>query len=101
MIPDRAEAAAVACEGLAAAAAPDDRHRAHVASTLLSVPLTHPLRWTSHEGRMVDRVLETATAAQHGTATPEELRAFAAELRAGAPEMRARGWYPYVVGGAR
>ncbi len=100
-MPDRAEAAAVACEGLAAAAAPDDKHRQHVASVLLDVPLTHPLRWTQVDGTGVDRILETATAVQHGTATPEDLRSFAAELRAGAPEMRARGWYPYVVGGAR
>ena len=86
MTPDRAEAAAVACEGLAAHASPDDRYRAHVVDCLCWVPITHPMRHGE------DAVLEFSHLVAAGDASPEELRAMAKALRAGAPEMRATGW---------
>lgn len=96
MTPDRAKAAAVACEELAAALDRASAHVAliaHVAGRLEAVPLTHPLRgWP-------DKVLDVARAARASEATAEGLRAFAGELRDGAAEMAATGWYRTVFGG--
>lgn len=98
MTPCRAEAAAVELLSLAAsidARGPaSSRSLVRVAEGLCWVPLVHPLRL--HE----DRVLAMAEEIRHARATPESLRAFAAELRAGIPEMRRTGWWPAVHGGA-
>jgi hypothetical protein len=70
-----------------------------VATKLECVPILHVLRdWP------VDRVLDMARAVRHGRPegreepTPAGLRAFADELRAGAPAMRERGWFPGMRG---
>lgn len=47
----------------------------------------------------MDRVLDVAEKARKGTATPDELRAMAASLRAGAAEMAQTGWYKSIYGG--
>lgn len=96
MTPDRAEAAAVMLESLAAH--PTPKLRAETSCALLWIPLTHPLRWIEVEGRMVDRVLAMAEDVKQET-DPEVLLKWAAEIRAGAAEMRAAGWYPIVLGG--
>ena len=92
MKPCPAEAAATLLDALAAMPAPSLRDRASAAAVLVRVPLVHPMRGPS------DRVLDMADAVRTGRpteredVTPEAMRAFAEELRAGAPEMRATGW---------
>jgi hypothetical protein len=115
--PCRAEAAAVMLESLA-----DDsgsaKLRAETVCRLLDIPLTHPMRWTPMEREgsavweddgglglrsqrvMVDLALDYAECLRHGESVTHRLREWAAEIRAGAAEMRATGWYPIVCGGA-
>jgi propanediol dehydratase small subunit len=95
--PCPAEAAATLCDELAAAMDRDVVHpkaRADLAAALERVPILHALR-----DYPTDRVFEVADLVRRGQVTPEGLRAFAEELRAGAPAMRERGWWP-TVGGA-
>ena len=96
MRPCPAEAAAVACEEMASlleyATPIDERRRAAFAHVVYWVPNCHPLRFGD------DRCGLTARALEAGTATAEELRAFAAEMREGAPKMRATGWYGLLYG---
>lgn len=109
----RATAAAAELDSLAAAiearGPASSRTLAGVAEKLLWTPLVHPLRSAVAERpgedgapvpATVDRVVAMADEIRHGEATPEGLRAFAAELRAGLPEMRRTGWWPAVHGGA-
>ena len=92
MRPCPAEAAAVACEEMASlleyATPIDERRRAAFAHVVYWVPNCHPLRFGD------DRCGLTARALEAGTATAEELRAFAAEMRAGAKVMNSpeRWW---------
>lgn len=104
----RATAAAVDLESLAASldtrGPASSRTLVRVAESLLWTPLVHPLRNAREERHapvpvIVDRVLAMADEIRHGRATSESLRAFAAELRAGLPEMRRTGWWPAVHGG--
>ena len=92
-----ASAAAVMLESLAADPA-NAKLRAETALKLLWTPMTHPLRWIEVEGRMVDRVLVMAEDVKR-EASADVLRGWAAEIRAGAAEMRATGWYPIMRGG--
>jgi len=113
-LPDRAEAAAVELESLAAAI--DDRGPAsgrtlvRVADLLLWTPLTHPLRCVPEErpdgeGRMVactaDLVVRMSARIRKGVVEPAELRAFAAELRSGREKMFETGWGWCLRGGGQ
>lgn len=103
--PCRATAAASALEGLAArldSPAPSNkeaveiaRERLSVAADLCWVPVPHPLRAVDRGGALVDEVLAFAESVK-GKATADEMRAFAARLRAGIPEMERTGWYPLM-----
>ena len=92
MRPCPAEAAADACEEMAGLlereTRVDERRRAASARAVDWVPNCHPLRFGD------DRCGLTARALEAGTATAEELRAFAAEMRAGAKVMNSpeRWW---------
>lgn len=112
--PCPAEAAAAMLESLAADPG-NAKLRAETVCRLLSVPLTHPLRWTAMErdgsamwevgGRsdrighrvMVDLVLDHAGDIQRGESVTDRLRGWAAEIRDGAAEMRTTGWYPLAA----
>lgn len=98
-------AVATLLESLAAAPecphVPRDRYLCEIANAVESVPLVHPIRETvgerpNQDGVMVpalvDRALVMSAAIRRGEATADELRAFAADLRAGEAEMRATGW---------
>jgi hypothetical protein len=99
MTPDRVESAASECEALAANPAPTDKDRQLAHNELCWVPDVHPERHVDVDGRIMDRVLDVAEKARKGTATPDELRAMAASLRAGAAEMAQTGWYKSIYGG--
>lgn len=102
-----AETAAAALDCLAARlVTATDADRAQASSVLVNVPNVHPLRWIKVEDTMRDLVLDEANAIQHGRGdlpstpvTADELRAFAARLRDGAPEMQETGWYKTLHGG--
>jgi len=97
-IPDRPEAAAVACDGLAdlldGGYTPTANCVQYVATNLDWVPLTHC------ERDPVDRVLDMAAAVRAGKATAADLRALAAALRAGRDAMLATGWTKTLGGGS-
>lgn len=111
-LPDRAEAAAVELLSLAAAidahGPASSRALVRVADLLLWTPQTHPLRSVpeervDEEGRPVtcsaDLVVRMSTRIRRGVVQPEELRGFAAELRAGREAMFERGWGWLLRGG--
>jgi hypothetical protein len=105
MTPDRVEAAAGLLESLAADPS-NAKFRAEAACCLLFVPMPHPLRGVHvlADGVeiLVDEVQRFAEEIQHGRGKqlprepiePDEMRAFAARLRAGKAEMMATGWWP-------
>lgn len=112
MTPDRAEAAAVELLSLAAAieahGPASSRTLVRVADLLLWTPMPHPLRSVPEErpdddGRMVactaDLVVRMSTRIRRGDVQPEELRGFAAEIRAGREAMFERGWGWLLRGG--
>lgn len=90
--------------GRPALAVPPQKYLGEVATAVRDLPMTHPMRWTDvrdEDSRLTDRVLRMADDIQRDKATPEDLRAFAAELRAGAAEMVTRGWWPTMHGSAQ
>lgn len=93
MKPCPVEAAAVLLDLLAAGRG----HRGEAAAALERVPVTHPMR------RYPDAVLDVARRVRSGGSdtypSPDEICEHAADLRAGAPEMRATGWWPTMCGG--
>ena len=97
-IPDRPEAAAVACEDLAEqlgrGVIPTAARIQDVATSLDWVPLPHC------ERDPVDRVLDMAAAVRAGKAAADGLRALAAALRAGRDAMLATGWTKTLGGGS-
>lgn len=99
MIPDYIEAAAVECLALAAMLEAGDavstKFLCHVAEQIVRVPIVHPMREHDNDG-----ALAMAELVRRGHASPDDLRAFVDALRAGAPAMRARGWYPTMRGAA-
>ena len=102
-IPDRPEAAAVACEGLAAGLERGETPTAacvqHVTDLLCWLPLTHSLRCVEREGRLVDDVLEVVAKIRvAGAISAQDLRDFAAALRAGRDAMLATGWTRTLTG---
>lgn len=120
MTPDRAEAAAVMLESLAADSG-NAKLRYETAVAILDVPLTHPLRWIEVERsgsawwllkdrtpetpqgeiRMADVILDYAEHVQRGERVKDRLLGWAADIRAGAEEMKRTGWYPTMHGGDR
>lgn len=99
MTPDYIEAAAVECLALADALGTGgrvtDRFLCHVAEQIVRVPIVHPMRERDNDG-----ALAMAELVRRGQAMPDDLRAFVDAIRAGAPAMRSRGWYPTMRGAA-
>ncbi len=98
-------AVATLLESLAAAPecphVPRERYLCEIAAAVETVPLVHPVRRAIGERPnqvgvmvpvLVDRALGMAEEIRSDAATPDALRAFAAELRAGEAEMKATGW---------
>lgn len=95
-LPDRTEAAAVACESLAAilerGATPSHLQVQDATISLEWVPLTHP------ERDPIDRVLDMVARVRSGVVAVDELRVLAAALRAGRAKMLATGWTKTLAG---
>ncbi len=98
-------AVATLLESLAAAPecphVPRERYLCEIAAAVETVPLVHPVRRAIGERpnqvgvmvpALVDLALGMAEEIRSDADTPDALRAFAAELRAGEAVMRATGW---------